>query len=68
MNIKKITTAVVTIASVITLTACAPDSTSGGENSVMNYVSSSEYSIPSSIKAKIEAKEKTIVITDIFKS
>lgn len=30
----------------------------------MNYVSTSEYSIPSSIKEKIEAKKKTIVITE----
>ena len=67
MNIKKIASAVVTLASVIALTACGVDTTSGCENSVMNYVSTSEYSIPSSIEAKIEAKEKTIVITEFIK-
>lgn len=60
----KTTKIIIAIASLLMLTACSVDTTSGGEDSVMNYVSTSEYSIPSSIKEKIEAKKKTIVITE----
>ena len=62
----KITKTVITVASLLMLTACSEDTTSGGEDSVMNYVTTSEYSIPSSIKEKIEAKKKTIVITEFL--
>ena len=64
MNMNKTTKIIIAIASLLMLTACSVDTTSGGEDSVMNYVSTSEYSIPSSIKEKIEAKKKTIVITE----
>ena len=60
----KTTKIIIAIASLLMLTACSEDTTRGGEDSVMNYVSTSEYSIPSSIKEKIEAKKKTIVITE----
>lgn len=60
----KTTKIIIAIASLLMLTACSVNTTSGGEDSVMNYVSTSEYSIPSSIKEKIEAKKKTIVITE----
>lgn len=62
----KITKTVITVASLLMLTACSVDTTSGGEDSVINYVTTSEYSIPSSIKEKIEAKKKTIVITEFL--
>ena len=65
MNMNKTTKIIIAIASLLMLTACSVENTtSGGEDSVMNYVSTSEYSIPSSIKEKIEAKKKTIVITE----
>lgn len=64
MNMNKTTKIIIAIASLLMLTACSVNTTSGGEDSVMNYVSTSEYSIPSSIKEKIEAKKKTIVITE----
>ena len=64
MNMNKTTKIIIAIASLLMLTACSVDTTSGGEDSVMNYVSTSEYSIPSSIKEQIEAKKKTIVITE----
>ena len=60
----KITKTGITVASLLMLTACSVNTTSGGEDSVMNNVTTSEYSIPSSIKEKIEAKKKTIVITE----
>ena len=60
----KTTKIIIAITSLLMLTACSEDTTRGGEDSVMNYVSTSEYSIPSSIKEKIEAKKKTIVITE----
>ena len=60
----KTTKIIIAIAPLLMLTACGVDTTSGGENSVMNNVTTSEYSIPSSIKADIEAKKKTIVITE----
>ena len=64
MNMNKTTKIIIASASLLMLTACSVNTTSGGEDSVMNYVSTSEYSIPSSIKEKIEAKKKTIVITE----
>ena len=60
----KTTKIIIAIASLLMLTACSVNTTSGGEDSVMNNVTTSEYSIPSSIKEKIEAKKKTIVITE----
>ena len=64
MNMNKTTKIIITVASLLMLTACSVNTTSGGEDSVMNNVTTSEYSIPSSIKEKIEAKKKTIVITE----
>lgn len=48
------------------LTACSVDTTSGGDDSIMNYVTTSEYSIPSPIKEQIKWKKKTIVITEFL--
>ena len=66
MNMNKTTKIIIAIASLLMLTACSVGTTSGGEDSAMNYVTTSEYSIPSSIKEQIEAKKKTIVITEFL--
>lgn len=63
---KKITKIIVSLASLLMLTACRVDTTRGGNNSVMNYVSTTEYSIPRSVEEKIEEKHKTIVITEFI--
>lgn len=62
----KTTKIIIAIASLLMLTACSVDTTSGGDDSMMNYVTTSEYSIPSSIKEQIKWKKKTIVITEFL--
>lgn len=62
----KITKIIVSLTALFMLTACRVDTTRGGTNSVMNYISTTEYSIPRSVEEKIEAKHKTIVITEFI--